>query len=243
MRWFKHLSGIGRSPAMAELRSVLGLAAYVAFWLVLERIAEAWDGSGEPELCLPEREWRICCDLSAKKFQIVTEILQKHDIIRVEQCGSLLRLKASILLQLQDEWTRKARKNSGVPPEPYRSNSGIQTDRDPEKEKDNKTRPAIVSVLKRHGIQLDSERGRNILHYVEQKQPANPGGYLERILQQKADFDPWMGESQPEHNMLQTGRSQTARQQEPQSAPQSAKDILQRLHLPAPPGSGLKGEL
>jgi hypothetical protein len=231
MRWFKHLSGIGRSPAMSELRSVLGLAAYGAFWLLLERIAESWDGSGEPDLCLPERDWRLCCDCSAKKFQLLTEFLQKHDIIRTEQCGSLLRLKAPILLQLQDEWTRKTRKNSGVPPEPPRSNSGIQTETYPEREKDNKTRPAIFAVLKRHGIRLDSERGRNILHYVEQKQPANPGGYLERILQQKSDFDPLPDGWQTEHNAPQMDRQEIDRRQ----GPQSARDILQNLKLPTPP--------
>ncbi len=227
MRWFKHLSGIGRSPAMSELRSVLGLAAYGAFWLLLERIAEAWDGSGEPDLCLPEREWRLCCDCSAKKFQMLMEFLQKRDIIRMEQCGSLLRLKVSMLLQLQDEWTRKSRKNSGAPPEPGRSDSGIQTDRYPEKEKDNKTRPALFPVLKRHGIRLDSERARNILHYVEQKQPANPGGYLEHILQQKPDFDPFPDESHAEHNTPQADRQQ---------GPRSARDILQGLNLPVTPG-------
>lgn len=227
MRWFKHVSGIGRSPAMSELRDILGLAGYGAFWLLLERIAESWDGSGEPDLCLPEREWRVCCDFSAKKFQILTEILQKHDIIRMEQCGSLLRLKTPILLQLQDEWTRKTRKNSGVPPEPPRSDSGIQTDRYPEKEKDNKTRPALFPVLKRHGIRLDSERAGNILRYVEQMQPANPGGYLEHILQQKHDFDPL-----PDGDHQENRAGQADRQQ----GPQSARDILQRLNLPAPPG-------
>lgn len=227
MRWFKHVSGMGRSPAMSELRSVLGLAGYGAFWLLLERIAEAWDGSGEPDLCLPEREWRISCDFSAKKFQILTEVLQKHDIVRIEQCGSMLRLQAPILLQLQDEWTRKARKNSGVPPEPLRNNSGIQTEAYSEIEKDNKTRPALFPVLKRHGIRLDSERGRNILHDVEQKQPVNPGGYLEHILQQKSDFDPLPEEGRTEHGSQQTGRQQE---------PRSAGDILRDMKLAMPQG-------
>lgn len=222
MRWFKHVSGIGRSPAMSELRSVLGLAGYGALWLLLERIAEAWDGSGEPDLCLPEREWRVSCDFSAKKFQILTEVLQKHGIVRMEQCGSMLRLKAPILLQLQDEWTRKARKNSGAAPEPVQRNSGIQPEAYSEIEKDNKTRPAILPVLKRHGIRLDSERGRNILHYVEQKQPANPGGYLEHILQQKRDFDPL-----PEEGRMAHGSQQAGRQQEPRSA----GDILRDMKL------------
>lgn len=222
MRWFKHVSGIGRSPAMSELRSVLGLAGYGALWLLLERIAEAWDGSGEPDLCLPEREWRVSCDFSAKKFQILTEVLQKHGIIRMEQSGSMLRLQAPILLQLQDEWTRKARKNSGVPPEPIQRHSGIQTEAYPEIEKDNKTRPAMFSVLKRHGIQANSERGRKILRYVEQMRPVNPGGYLEHILQQKPDFDPLPEEGRTEHGSQQTGKQQE---------PRSARDILRDMKL------------
>ena len=220
MRWFKHLSGIGRSPAMSELRSVLGLAGYGALWLLMERIAESWDGSGEPDLCLPEREWRLSCGFSTKKFQIFMEILQKHDIIRMEKELSLLRLKAPILLQLQDEWTRKTRKNSGVTMESIQSSSGIQTDTYPEIEKDNKTRPAILSVLRRHGIQANSERGRNILHYVEQKQPANPGGYLERILQQKPNFDPVSDGGHTGH-----GFQQIERQQEPRSVGDFLRDM------------------
>ena len=227
MRWFKHVSGMGRSPAMSELRSVLGLAGYGALWLLLERIAEVWDGSGEPDLCLPEREWRLSCGFSAKKFQIFTEILQKHDIIRMEKCDLLLRFKAPILLQLQDEWTRKTRKNSGVATEPIRSNSGIQTETYPEKEKDNKTRIAILPALKRHGIQANSERGGNILHYVEQMHPANPGGYLERILQQKPDFDPLPDGTCPEHGLQQTSRQQGTR---------SVGDILRNMELPTPQG-------
>jgi hypothetical protein len=220
MRWFKHQSVMGRSPAMSELRSVLGLAGYGALWLLLERVAEVWDGSGEPDLCLPECDWRASCGLSTKKFQIFTEILQKHDIIRMEQCGSLLRLKAPILLQLQDEWTRKTRKNSGVATEPIRSDSGIQTEAYPEREKDNKTRPALLPVLKRHGIQANSERGTNILRYVEQMRPANPGGYLEHILQQKPGFDPLPEESHTEHVSQQTSRQQ---------GPHSATDILRNM--------------
>jgi hypothetical protein len=232
MRWIKHPSGMGHHPAMSELRSVLGLAGYAALWLLLERVAETWNGVDEPELCLPEREWRVSCGFSAKKFQIFAEILQKHSIIRIEKCDSLLRLKAPILLQLQDEWTRKTRKNSGVDPESLRSHSGIQTEADPEKEKDNKTHAppslyrVLFPVLKRHGVRADSERGRNILRYVEQKQPKNPGGYLESIFQDKPDFDPVSDEGRTEHDHRQADRQQ---------GPRLAGDILRDMGLFTPP--------
>lgn len=45
-------------------------------------------------------------------------------------------------------------------------------------------------MLKRHKIPPDSDQGRRIIRYVEQKQPNNPGGYLEAILQENQGFDP-----------------------------------------------------
>ena len=228
MHWFKHLSGMGRSPAMSELRGVLGLAGYGAFWLLMERIAESWDAPGEPELCLPEREWRVSCGFSAKKFQILTEILQKHDIIRIKKCHSLLCINAHILMKLKDEFTRKLLKKSGETPESFRSRSGIQTDIEPDIEKDKKTRnPSelrrlLLPVLKRYGIQADSERGRNIFRYVEQMHPVNPGAYLQSILQQKPDYDPVPDGGYTEYEFQQASRQQ---------GPRSTGDILQGMEL------------
>lgn len=187
---------------MSEVRDVLGMAGYGATWLLLERIAESWDGQGEPGLCLPEREWCQCCGFSKNKFGILEKLLQKHNIVRTEKSDTLIYVAAPILLQLHDEWTRKVRKNSVVTSEPLRSDYGIQTNKEAEINKDRKTHPAplqlrqsLVTVLKRHGIEPDSERGRRIIRYTEHKQPKNPGGYVEKILQAKPNFDPESSES------------------------------------------------
>jgi len=231
MLWFKHLSGMGRSPAMSELRGVLGLAGYGAFWLLMERIAESWDAPGEPELCLPEREWRVSCGFSAKKFQILTEILQKHDIIRMKKCHSLLCINAHILMKLKDEFTRKLLKKSGETPESFRSHSGTQTDIEPDVEKDKKTRNPtelrrlLLPVLKRYGIQADSERGRNLLRYVEAKQAINPGGYLQGILKKEPNFDPAPSGGRTEYYSQQTIRQQ---------GPCAVGDILRDMNFSMP---------
>ena len=76
MRWLKHPGGFCHSPAMSELRDALGFAGYGAFWVLLERIAETWNGQGEPELALTEKEWQVSCGFSPKQFRLFLEILQ-----------------------------------------------------------------------------------------------------------------------------------------------------------------------
>ena len=190
MRWIKHPSSFCRSAAMTDVRETLG-----AVWLLLERIAETWSGKTEPELCVSAREWARTCGLSAKKLQDLFGILENHGIIFSKDEGSKLRLTAPILLELQDEWTGRTRKNSASTPEPLVSNSGIQQSI-PEKEKNKdrhslppSTRSALFPVLSRHGITPDSERGRRIVLHIEAMKPNNPGGYLEHILKQKPHFD------------------------------------------------------
>ena len=180
---------------MSEVRESLGPAGYGAAWLLLERIAESWSGKNEPELYLSEKEWRNSCGISVKKLHELLEIMQNHEIIAVETINSRLLLKAPILLSLQDEWTSRQRKNSGAAPDSLESDSGIQQIREREEKNRNKhgmqsTRASLYSVLLRHGIQADSERGRRLVYHIEQKQPNNPGGYLEKILQTNPSFDP-----------------------------------------------------
>lgn len=45
MRWLKHPSGISRSPAMSEVRDVLGIAGYGAVWL-------RWSASPKPGMAV-----------------------------------------------------------------------------------------------------------------------------------------------------------------------------------------------
>lgn len=213
MRWIKHSSAFCRSAAMSEVREELGPAGYGAVWLLLERIAEAWNGKSEPELQISAKEWAKTCGVSAKKLQDLLEILKTHGIILSEIVNSRLRLTAPILLELQDEWTARTRRNSGETPEPLQSDSGIQQNKiDKEKNRDRHSPPSnrgsLIAVLQRHGIQLDSERAKHIIRHIEAKQPNNPGGYLESILQQKPHFDPT-----PEGYPTETN----SRQQEPVS--------------------------
>lgn len=196
MRWIKHPSTFSRHAAMLELRDILGPAGYGAAWLLLERIAEAWDGNGEPELCLSLQEWKYVCGVSSQKFQKLIEILQQHTIIQTENVRFRLLVKASILLQLQDEWTRRVRQNSKVTPELVGSHLGAQTETDNRRKKRQKYTAGSESVLPSGGRvssawdHAGSDRARHIVSHLEDRQPQNPGGYLESILQRKPDFDP-----------------------------------------------------
>jgi len=209
MRWIKHPSNFSRSAAMSEVRERCGPAGYGAFWMLFERIAENFEGisqQSEPTLCFSEKEWRNSCGLSSKKLHDLLNILQKHHVIFTKIADSRLCLEAPILLRLQDESTRKARKNSGVLPEPCRNDSGLQQTTEQkrtEEKKNNRTGEksgipnALHPVLERHGLLSDQERARRIIRHIERKQPHNPGGYLESILQKKPDFDPWESISIP----------------------------------------------
>ena len=227
MRWIKHPSMFCRSPAMSDVLHIAGPAGYGAVWLILERIAEVWDGQGEPSLRLSEKEWRNICRIPAKKLQNLFEILEEHAVIVVENDAGVLRLIAPILLELQDEWTSRVRKRAGVTPEQLGSHSGTETEQESERDKDRKTqprpsiRPQLIPVLKRHGIQPDSERGRRLTRYVEQKLPCNPGGYLEHILQAKPHFDPTPDEAP---DQISFGK--------PAENFVSAKDALRRMGFP-----------
>ena len=205
MRWIKHPSNFSRSAAMSEVREKCGPAGYGAFWILFERIAENYDGvtqKSEPELCISEKEWRYSCGLSVKKLHDLLKILQKHNVFFSKSSDSLLCLEAPILLRLQDESTRKARKNSGIFPEPCRNDSGLQQTTEQhraEEIKNNKTgensgiRNALYPVLERHGLLSEPERARRIIRHIERKGPRNPGGYLEGILQRNSGFDPAEG--------------------------------------------------
>ena len=191
MRWIKHPASFCRSAAMTDVREQCGPAGYGAAWLILERIAEARSGKNAPELRISVKEWSKSCGLSVKKLQDLLEILKSHEIVFSEYADGKLCLNAPILLELQDEWTDRTRKNSGVAPEPLESHSGIQQNRiDKEKKKNRQFTPALGAVLCRHGISPESGRGARIFRHVSARAPDNPPAYLERILQNNPQFDP-----------------------------------------------------
>ena len=215
---------------MSEVREELGPAGYGAVWLLLERIAETWNGKSEPELQISAKECAKTCGVSAKKLCDLLEILKTHGIVLSETVNFRLRLTAPILLELQDDWTARTRRNTGETPEPLRSDSDIQQSRiDKEKNRDKHNPPSnrasLIAVLQRHGIRSDSVRARHIIQHIEAKQPNNPGGYLESILQQKPHFDP-------------TPEGYPAEANNRQQELMSVGDVLRGMGMPLRPDSG-----
>lgn len=114
----------------------------------------------------------------------------------------------------------------GAAQESLPSDSGTETEQQSEEEnkEQDKTPPlplnqraCLKPVLNRHSIQECSERGRRLIRYVEEKQPKNPGGYLESTLQKSPMFDPGSDE---ELSKPPSGYS---------GGPVPAGDILQRM--------------
>ena len=212
MRWIKHPSAYCRSAAVADIRDALGIAGYGALWVLLERVAESWDGKSEPELRLPVNEWRAMSGLKPKSLDLLLAILEEHAVFFCEIEERKMRVRAPILLQMQDDWTSRTRRNSGVTSEPHRSGSGTETYKEPDKEKDSNTRLtgkhlfSVKSVMHRHGIDPDSKRGEALICYVERMSNQNPGGYLQRTLQLKPEFDPSLPDGQtPQTEVQRTG--------------------------------------
>ena len=198
MHWIKHLTAFSRKSFMIEVGHELGNGACYAVWLLLERVGEPWDGTSPPELCLPMREWRNIAQLSDKKFSKLLEILQENSVILCSIDGHKMTIRADILLELQDESTRKRRKASGMEPESGRTYSVPDTDKKPEADKRQNTARSlssqeqrnITNVLRRKGIAPESPLGESWIAYLEKHQPRNPAGYLTSILTNNPHFDP-----------------------------------------------------
>ena len=119
--------------------------------------------------------------------------------------------------------------NSKVTPELVGSHFGAQTETDNRRKKDKNTPPGaslsyqVAGVFRRHGIMPGSDRARHIVSHLEDRQPQNPGGYLESILQRKPDFDP----------MPQAYEDGTINNR--QQGPTATGDILRRMGMVQPP--------
>ena len=183
---------------MVEIGHELGNGACYAVWLLLERVGEPWDGIKQPELCLPTREWRKITQLSEKKFQKLLNILQESAVITSSIDGKKMTLRADILLELQDESTRKRRKASGIVPDADRTTSGPDTDKRQEEEIKQTTRNSLSAkmiweasqILRREGILPESPQGKGLLQYLQKQRPRNPLAYLRTILRNNPNFDP-----------------------------------------------------
>lgn len=186
---------------MTDVLEKLCPAGYGATWLLLKRIAASWDSKSEPELKLSIKAWKKACGLSTRKLQELLGILEIHNMIFAKLDENKLTLIAPILVNIRDEWSKRKAKDSGAAQESLPSDSGTETEQQSEEEnkEQNKTHPppsslnlraCLKPVLDRHGIQEYSERGRRLIRYVEEKQPKNPGGYLESTLQKNPMFDP-----------------------------------------------------
>jgi len=198
MHWIKHLTAFSRKSVMIEVGDELGNGACYAVWLLLERIGEPWDGTKSPELCLPTREWRKITQLSEQKFQKLLKILQANGVIVCAADGKRMTIHADILLELKDESTRKRRKASGMEPDSGRTFSGPDTDKEPEKEKEqNASSPfsaqeerSIARILRQRGIDPESPQGEGWFKYLEKQKPRSPMAYLTSVLRDNPYFNP-----------------------------------------------------
>lgn len=109
MKWFKHYSNASGSVSLSHLIDELGVEGYGRYWLLLELLADEFDGENANfEVHLN----KILAKLHVKFVKKLETFLQKLSDFRLIQFsvdGKVYRIEAPILLELQSRDFKKAR--------------------------------------------------------------------------------------------------------------------------------------
>lgn len=130
MRWFKHMTDARNDEKLAALSDRFGLEGIGFYWTVLEIVAQKMDEKLETSASFSAKKWGSFAGISAKKFQNLAEFCASLGLFFVENDGNLITVNIPKLLNIKDEHTRKACKNSGVAPDNIRTNSRLDIELD-----------------------------------------------------------------------------------------------------------------
>lgn len=139
MRWFKHMTNSIDDEKISKLVDECGLEGYGFFWRVLEMIAAQVDDDGKNYCSYSKRAW---CNKLAIKHQTWSKLIascEQAGLFEVSDDGQTITVKSPNILKYRDEWSRKKAKNSGVPPEKLRSDSGVSRARFSSSKEEEKT--------------------------------------------------------------------------------------------------------
>jgi hypothetical protein len=126
MKYFKHITVAGEDEKIQALRAQHGLAAYGAYWLVLEKItAQFRSESLSTSLTLSVRKWAQHVEMKPSWIRKVLMSGHSLNLWSVSVCGELITVNAPNLLKYCDEYTKKVRRVSGQTLEPVRSDPGL----------------------------------------------------------------------------------------------------------------------
>lgn len=113
MRYFKHYSNARRSESLSILIAEHGLDAYARYWLLLEFLAEEFDGESTSFRYHVSTIRELLRVQSWTKLQLVCNQLSTVRGIALRQNETVLEIEAPILLDLLNRDFKKARSERG----------------------------------------------------------------------------------------------------------------------------------
>lgn len=115
MKWFKHFSNAYKSLKINAMIDDLGIKGYGYYWLLVEVLAENFDGENvDIDLHYVELSSRIRIKSRSKLIQFLQK-LQSHSLITFSNSGEFFTINFPILKELQDrdsKYNRPRRKKN-----------------------------------------------------------------------------------------------------------------------------------
>ncbi len=109
MQWFKHYSGASGSLSLNHLIEELGVEGYGRYWLLLELLAEEFDGeSAKFRVHFNKISAKLHVKFG-KKLETFLQKLADFQLIQFRVAGKVYEIEAPILLELQSRDFKKAR--------------------------------------------------------------------------------------------------------------------------------------
>jgi hypothetical protein len=126
MKYLKHVTVAGEDEKIQALRSQHGLAAYGAYWLILEKIATQFRAESiSTSLTLSVRKWGQHVEMKPTWIRKVLMSGHSLGLWSAVTNGELITINVPNLLKYCDEYTKKVRRVSGQTPEAVRSGPGL----------------------------------------------------------------------------------------------------------------------
>ncbi|MBL7542805.1 MAG: DUF4373 domain-containing protein [Bdellovibrionaceae bacterium] len=116
MRWFKHFIDQSRSPAIAHIKRVLGMAGIGCYWQLIEACAEKMEKRREENYS--ERHCHFSFDISQlanilgckpKRVEVILKTFQECSLLQFDRDNFVIKIDMPKLLEFLDRDTDRAR--------------------------------------------------------------------------------------------------------------------------------------
>jgi hypothetical protein len=116
MKWFKHMASAHLDADMQALISDHGYEGFGVYWSIIETLSMHLKTGSEPVVNLPIKSWKNPA-ISDKKWMKIVQFLAEKGKISVEISGKFVTIGCHKLLEICDEYRKKADKMSGQTPD------------------------------------------------------------------------------------------------------------------------------